>query len=168
MKKHCVLVTGWLPCTADGKNAKGRQQSYWQGYTKAKKSSHSFSMFLQQCQLGTVCTCVLLFFSTYTPADIPCYGHMFTHTKKTYDHTQRTVICTQSNALHHTAHPHGWVIFRKITGLALFFLFFPQSREYFVEAKVLHRGRRNRGLRECCVKYIWETDGKNAGGTTIK
>lgn len=51
------------------------------------------------------------------------------------------------------------VIFGKSLGM---FLSFSQSSEYFVEAKVLQKGRSNRGLGEDYMKYIWETDGKNA------
>lgn len=51
------------------------------------------------------------------------------------------------------------VIFGKSLGMILSF---SQSSEYFVEAKVLQKGRSNGGLGEDCMKYIWETDGKNA------
>lgn len=51
------------------------------------------------------------------------------------------------------------VIFGKSLGM---FLSFSQSSEYFVEAKVLQKGRSNGGLGEDYMKYIWETDGKNA------
>lgn len=151
-EEHRALSTGWnrMPCTADGKNAKGRQQSFLQGYMKAKTKFTPLPRVSAPASNEVV----------YVPV---CCCHAFWH-ELTHTCMSMTIQDTRVHAYtvkfsaSPAAHQHDWVIFRRnTTGLA-----FPQSREYFVEVKVLQKGNRNRGLWECCVKYIWETDGENA------
>lgn len=126
--------TGWnrMPRTADGMNAKGRQQSYLLLTTRLREGQ-------AKVPTPSVCFCrdvsVLCVDEhqplTTTTKQNTCRYHPHAHTNYMQGHThphKNMHAHAVKFSTSHAAHQHDWVIFRKITELAMFIFFSPKWR----------------------------------------
>ncbi len=91
-EKYCVLSTGWywMPCTADGKNAKGSNKATYKVTWRRRQSCFSPCLYLQQCQAVCSSVAVIRF-------DI-C-SHAWPYRRLTSTHTEYILCISRSSSV---------------------------------------------------------------------